>query len=224
MRRLTALFMIGLVILIAANTDSVAAPREDTAQKCSDGKDNDRDGLVDAADPDCDDVGGGGDTGGNIPQKIGVHRDSILGLPANLWQPTDLLETCVMQKNSGKSLSGAFPRHDGCATLRTDDGVMLADALRDDIIVVVTTNNQGQVLGVQVQGQDFIGAEGIVHISDVMIPASQVDNPDGTIVIHVDAGDVNLLKCDTHVLKRKSVCEIPAGVFSLHDLVYSPDP
>lgn len=225
MKKLTVLCMLGLIALTVASTDSIAAPREDTAQKCSDGKDNDRDGLIDAADPDCEDVGGGGGgTGGNVPQKIGVHQDPSLGLPADLWQPTDLLMDCVMQKNSGNSLSGSFPRHDPCATLKTDIGAMVADALRDDIIVVVTTNKQGQVLGVQVQGQDFIGADGIVHISEVMTPTSVVNNPDGTMVIHVHADDVNLLKCDTHVLKRKSVCDIPAGVFSLQDLVYSPDP
>ena len=165
-----------------------------------------------------------GDTGGNIPQIIGVHRDMSLGNPANLWKPTDLLSTCVMQKNSGNSLSGAFPRHDLCATLMTEIAGKIADALRDDIIVVVTTNNRGEVLAVQVQGQDFIGGGGIVHISDVMVPMAVGNDADGNMVIHVHADNVNLLKCDTHVLKRKSVCIIAAGTFSLHDLVYSPDP
>ena len=173
-----------------------------------------------------------GETGGNVPQIIGVHRHDGLADPASpLWAPTDIptnnepLEfNCVMQKNSGKSLSGVFPRHDLCATLMTEIAVVIAAALRDDIIVVVTTNNRGEVLAVQVQGQDFIGGGGIVHISDVMVPMGVGNDADGNMVIHVHADDVDLLKCDTHVLKRKSVCIIAAGKFSLHDLVYSPDP
>jgi len=68
MKKLTVLCMLGLFVLISANTDSIAAPREDTVKKCNDNKDNDGDGLVDGDDMDCDGVGedpgggGGGDT------------------------------------------------------------------------------------------------------------------------------------------------------------------
>ncbi len=68
MKKLTVLCMLGLFVLISANTDSIAAPREDTVKKCNDGKDNDRDGFIDELDSDCDGVGedpgggGGGDT------------------------------------------------------------------------------------------------------------------------------------------------------------------
>ena len=226
MKRLTALCMLGLIVLIIANTDSVAAPTEDTAKKCSDGRDNDRDGFIDADDhPDCDPFsggggGGGGGTGGNIPQKIGVHRHIGLGNAADLWRPTDLLSTCVMQKNSGNSLSGSFPRHALCATLTTNSGLFVSD----DIIVIVNANNGGVVQDVQVQGQDVIGTVGIVHISDVVEVDSVDRDADGNVaVIHVHADNVNLHKCDTHVLKRKSVCNILAGVFSIHDLVFSAD-
>jgi len=62
MKKLTVLCMLGLFVLISANTDSIAAPREDTVKKCNDGKDNDGDGLIDFGDgplndPDCDFVG-----------------------------------------------------------------------------------------------------------------------------------------------------------------------
>ena len=157
--------------------------------------------------------------GDDLGPTIGVHgHGSPDPLGGPLWAPTDDLSTCVLQKRPGKSLSGAFPRHDLCATLMTDT----ADAIRDDIILIVHTTNQGVVLGVEVQGQDFIGGDGIVHITDVMIPVSVDSNPDGTMVIHVHADNVNLYKCDTHTLKQKTVCIIPAGIFALHDLVYSP--
>ena len=162
-----------------------------------------------------------GSSGGNTPQVIGVHgHGSPDPMGGPLWAPTDNLSTCVLQKNSGKSLSGAFPRHALCATLTTNT----ADAIRDDIILIVDIDNRGVVLGIEVQGQDFIGGDGIVHITDVMVPVSVDNNPDGTIVIHVHADNVNLYKCDTHVLKQKSICDILVGFFALHDLVYTPDP
>ena len=162
----------------------------------------------------CD--GGGGDDGGTTtPKVIGVHEhDSIGG--QYVWAPTDTLPSCVLQQNSGNSLSGAFPRHDLCATLMT-----AGDALTDDIIIVVDTDKQGTVLGVQVQGQAIIGTEAFVYISDMVVPVSVVKNNDGTMIIHVDAPTVYLYKCDTHVLKRKSVCTNMIGTFALHDLVYS---
>ena len=172
----------------------------------------------------CKDRGGGGggddDGGDNTATQIGVHADD--NAPDSgfiVWAPTDTLSTCVMQKSSGNGLNGAFPRHDLCATLITS-----GDSLTDDIIVVVDKDNRGNVLGVQVQGQDKIGGDGIVYISDNVEPVSVVNNPDGTMVIHVDAPIVTLWKCDTHVLKQKSVCDQPSGVFALHDLVYGPAP
>ncbi len=79
MKKLTVLCMLGLFVLISANTDSIAAPREDTVKKCNDGKDNDGDGLIDFGDvvgvndPDCNDVGedpGGGGGGGDTYQMV----------------------------------------------------------------------------------------------------------------------------------------------------------
>ena len=60
MKKLTVLCILGLAVLIVANTDSVAVPPENTLSKCTDGKDNDRDGDIDADDTDCGPVLGGG--------------------------------------------------------------------------------------------------------------------------------------------------------------------
>ena len=53
-------------------SQAAAAPTEDTFKKCTDGKDNDRDGDIDGADLDCEDVlaGGGGGGGGGGAQDI----------------------------------------------------------------------------------------------------------------------------------------------------------
>ena len=161
----------------------------------------------------------GDDTGGNIPQVIGVHLDRDVTASVPVWGPTDVDPLCLLTKNSGNSLSGAFPRHALCATLTTGFGQFISD----DIIVIVNTNNRGEVQDVQVQGQDLIGAIGVVHISDLMVPESVIGNGDGTMVIHVHADNVKLYKCNTHVLKKKSICEEYVGSFSLDDLVYSPN-
>lgn len=38
---------------------------------------------------------------------------------------------------------------------------------------------------------------------------------------HRFALDVHMFKCDTHVLKKKSVCTIDVGTFAIDDMVYS---
>ncbi len=38
---------------------------------------------------------------------------------------------------------------------------------------------------------------------------------------HRFAPDVHMFKCDTHVLKKKSVCTIDVGTFAIDDMVYS---
>ena len=58
--RLFELVVFGVICLMVA-TPVVAGPTEDTPAKCSDGRDNDRDGLIDGDDPDCQQGGGGGD-------------------------------------------------------------------------------------------------------------------------------------------------------------------
>ena len=170
--------------------------------------------------PHCTGSGGGDGGGDKDTTVIGVHADNtVSNSGAPVWAPTDTLNTCVLQKGPANGLSGAFPRHDLCATLITT-----GDALTDDIIIIVNKDKRGNVLWVQVQGQDLIGDDGIVYISDELAPISVVNNPDGTMVIHVDAPTVRLYKCDTHLLKKKSVCNIPSGIFALHDLLYTSVP
>ena len=176
--------------------------------------------------PSCKDDGGdgGGDT---TTEVIGVHKHSGI-MSQYLWAPTDVPTNndpsnpefnCLMTKNSGNNLSGKFPRHDLCATLMTS-----GDSLTDDIVVVVNVDRRGNITDVQVQGQDEIGADGIVYVSEIMDDVSVNNNADGNMVIHVHADNVQLYKCDTHVLKKKSNCINPSGIFSLHDLVYSSQP
>ena len=63
MKKLTVLFMVGLFVLISPNTESIAG-NENNIKKCNDGIDNDRDGAIDDADPDCQDIIGEDPSGG----------------------------------------------------------------------------------------------------------------------------------------------------------------
>ena len=58
MKTLTILCILGLTVLVVANTETFAAPQEKGTKKCNDKIDNDGDGLVDGDDSDC----GGGNT------------------------------------------------------------------------------------------------------------------------------------------------------------------
>ena len=70
----------------------------------------------------------------------------------------------------------------------------------------------------------MIGADGIVYITDLMTALRVDNNSDGNMVIHVHADNVNIYRCDTHVLKKKSICNTPSGIFAIDDLVYSSGP
>ena len=207
--RLSRNYLLGMLILVALGyaVPAYAPPKCDGPNRP----------------PSCDKNGGGsGDTSVDI---IGVHEHSDeASQNAPLWHPTDIPDpvsgefNCVMTKNSGNGLSGAFPRHAECAHLATT-----GDRLEDDLIVVVQAH-RGVVESVQVQGQDVIGLDSFVYISEERTPASVDTNADGNMVIHVHADDVMIYKCDTHVLKPKSNCATASGTFSIHDLVYSTAP
>ena len=66
--RLLEALALGLICLLVA-MPATAAPKENTADRCSDGRDNDRDGLIDGADPDCLPFGDPPDPpgGGEVP-------------------------------------------------------------------------------------------------------------------------------------------------------------
>ena len=73
------ILMAGCLVFAFSVIPAEAAPKpkpEDTAQRCSDGKDNDEDGLIDGADPDCEGLtgggGGGGSAGGGKRERITV--------------------------------------------------------------------------------------------------------------------------------------------------------
>lgn len=143
MKKLTVLCMLGLFVLVSANTDSIAAPREDTVKKCNDGKDNDGDGDIDELDLDCDGVGedpsGGGGGGGNEPPP---------DCPASEQFPGFLYAT----ESTRKAQSEAFiAGSDGCRSEPVPGGSSVHFADDGSGIIVWTeeliADNQDIVLG-----------------------------------------------------------------------------
>ena len=62
-----------------------------TEKKCDDGKDNDGDGKIDAADEDCSDDSGGGNTGNgqDTPVDVYLFHDSSYGIRGDEWADGD---------------------------------------------------------------------------------------------------------------------------------------
>lgn len=63
-----------LALLAVVATPILAAPKENTLAKCTDGRDNDRDSLIDADDPDCDGV-----LGGDPPSESDDTHEGVVG-------------------------------------------------------------------------------------------------------------------------------------------------
>lgn len=61
MKGFTISCVLGLFMFMAADTETFAAPQENGDRKCTDGRDNDFDGLIDEADPGCSSGTGGSD-------------------------------------------------------------------------------------------------------------------------------------------------------------------
>jgi hypothetical protein len=167
-------------------------------------------------DPSCDSGGGGGGSG--IIFSVSFVGDP-LAPGSNLFLPSCTAQTPASSGNSFAT-TAIFPRHDLCATLTTSDDATLTD----DIIIQTVTTRSGDIIGVQVTGQDIIGEDGIAHESDVL-DVDPIVQPDGAgFTLHVHATDVDLWKLDTHLRKKKSKRVEHVGTFSLGDMIYTPDP
>ena len=171
--------------------------------------------------PHCSGGGGGGGSDTNVPFAVAVVQHLNVSESSTLYAPATADSTCFAQAASIRHLWATFPRHDLCATLTTT----IAASIADDVVIKVETDKSGNVVSVIATGQDTIGSEGIYHQSNVITGIFSVDtNSDGSFLIHVHADGVPLWKCDTHVLKKKTTCTENVGYFSLHDMVYTPDP
>jgi hypothetical protein len=93
-------YLLVALVAMALATVADAKPTEDTVAKCNDGRDNDRDGLIDDDDPDCAGLGGGG---GEIPLP-----DNDAGWRGAVRDVDDLgLETTRVCINAAATPSGS---------------------------------------------------------------------------------------------------------------------
>jgi len=130
--------------------------------------------------------------------------------------PADCFGTNPEQKGGGVALDVVMPRHHECATVVTSEGYLLTD----DIRIWVNTDSNGDIVSVQLIGQDIIGTEGLQHRSDLIPVAPQTPNLSGDFVLHVDVDNVTIWKCDTHRIKGNTRCDIDVGTISMGDFIY----
>lgn len=174
---LAALLMVAGALALAPATSEAASgsaspllPPENTLARCTDGRDNDRDGLVDAADPDCDDVlsGGGGDPGGSLSSltMLGdTASDGDLGANISSKDAEKLIfksakrQTVVFDftanaigsdcrswlesdhvDNRGRTTAAPDPDKDGVITVEVSGTVVLAGGATWEALDVTSTN------------------------------------------------------------------------------------
>lgn len=126
------------------------------------------------------------------------------------------LPTCSALTPEG-FYTAVFPRHDPCAIVTTSTGYQLTD----DIRVLVKTNRSGQIISVQLRGQDVIGQEGIMHESEVIAISPPFVPSTAGFTLHVDVDNLPVWKLTHHLGGKRTVI---VGFISLGDLVYSPAP
>ncbi len=158
--------------------------------------------------------GGGDDDTSDATYLISVDPHEPVNSPV-YDPPEGCLGTNPDQKGSGVSLDVVMPKHE-CATVVTSEGYLLTD----DIRVWVTTDDNGDIVSVQLIGQDVVGREGLQHRSDLIQVAPQTPNLSGDFTLHVDADNVTIWKCDAHRIKRNTNCDVDVGTISMGDFTY----
>ena len=164
--------------------------------------------------------GGGGGDGGpttDVLYQVDVADNTDFASFAPVYNPACDAFTRE-QKGPGVLYTAVFERHDLCATVTTSSG----ERLTDDIEIRVVTNAAGEIVSLQLTGQDIIGKQGIFHESEVIVLGTPVvPSPDGfTIVINLDM--VPIYQCDRHTKCGNRLTII--GEVALDLMIYSPVP
>jgi hypothetical protein len=207
---------LGLLCLTMTSYVAAAPQNKEKGQQCSDGLDNDNDGLIDAADPDC---GGGGGGGTTTEESVQFHVEVLTPgeFDANPWSPDPV--TCAAYTGpGGTDFRVRFPRHMQCVPECWIFLDLIDGYLTDDISINLSTR-KGQFTGFSINGQDTIGKEGIMHESDEL-PLDQPvpDNPELGFEIPIYS-DVPIYQLSGHLSGRRVGL---AGVIQLGKLIYTP--
>lgn len=176
-----------------------------------------------------DGKGGGGGTSNNTAPKFDVWVVKHTTESTTLWHPSDFVSSenlntgyCTGETPDSKSkdiVTIVFFYHQTCATLTTTSGATLTD----DLTIRTHTNSDGDIVSIQVEGQDVIGSEGIVHQSEMIYPANAPVTPvNGIFTIEARDATVEMFKCNTHTIKRNTVCDVSVGTFAIDDVRYEP--
>lgn len=125
------------------------------------------------------------------------------------------LPTCSAETRSG-FFNAWFERHVECAHVTLDTGYKLTD----DIMFMVNRDSSGNIVSVQLRGQDIIGKAGIMHETEVIQVIPVFPSTLG-FTVHVDRDNIPVWKLSRHTDGKR--VEI-VGYISLGDLVYSRKP
>lgn len=213
--KLLKVTFLGLLCLSMTSSLTAAPQNKEKGQLCSDGLDNDNDGLIDAADPDCGGGGGGTTTEESVQFHVEVLTPSENN--PNPWSP-DPATCAAYTAPGGTDFRVRFPRHLQC----TPECWILLDLkpgnLSDDIAINLSTR-KGKFTGFSINGQDTIGKEGIMHESDEL-PLDQPvpNNPELGFEIPI-YDDVPIYELSGHLGGRRVGL---AGVIQIGKLIYTP--
>ena len=211
--------LVWVVMLCFGTLDLVnAAPADkEKGQQCSDGVDNDGDGLIDGLDPDCAKAGNDSSTDTSLQFHVQVVTEEE-GQP-NPWSPDP--GVCAAYTVPGDTnFRVRFARHmqSQCAEECWVYLDLLDDFLTDDIALELSTK-RGKFTGFAITGQDWIGKEGIMHESDVVpLDLPVPNNPELGFEIPIYS-DVVIHRLSGHLAGRRVAT---AGVVHVGKLIYTP--
>lgn len=138
-----------------------------------------------------------------------------------VWAPTSADLDCIVQTFNADGYGFGY-RHDLRGTVVTSTGVELTD----DVSCSIYLDRQGRIVELKVRGQDVIGTEGIMHVSEVVHFDPPVVPPPRSEVfvlpVHVD--DLPIWRTDSHTMGKKTKLVEMVGTISIGDIVYSPLP
>jgi hypothetical protein len=149
-----------------------------------------------------------------VKPKPVIYKVDVTAHDYVFLSPT-YLPNCSAETKDG-TYNAWFPRHDPCATVTLDTGYQLTD----DIMFRVNTDSSGNIVSVQLRGQDVIGTGGIMHETEVVMITPVYPSAMG-FMLHVEQDSIPVWKLSRHRDGKR--IEI-VGFISLGDLVFSRKP
>ena len=122
-----------------------------------------------------------------------------------------LISTCSAP-SGGTTPTLVWPRHDKCAVIEFDGGLLLTDDPRLQVLM-----KRGQIVAVIFREQDVIGGEGIQYESESVPIESPVEFTGAGFVLHVHGDNIPVWQLKGHTGGPRVAI---VGVMHIGDVVY----